>query len=443
MSYPKQKVVFIIGTTGVGKTKLSVQLAKHYGGEIVNADIMQMYDAVPIATAKVTPEEAQGIPHHLLSFLKPTDTYTVRDYRDAAMKMISFIYLYMIPSRGKLPIVVGGTNYYIQSLLWESLLDEGTLHEEEPHKKQIIPIPGPYQLDNINNYTNEELYSILKTMDPEMSSNLHMNQKRKVRRAVEVYVTTGKKQSSIIEEQKKRFLSLESRYNARCFYLTCDRMTLYKRLDDRVDKMVEQGLLKEVEDFITNNKDLYRDLGGDLDDGDVNNHGIMQAIGLKEFIPAFTGTKEVTIENCLNQLKQNTRNYAKKQITWITNRLMPRNIYIQSLDTTDISQWDQNVYQPALQVVDSLLNTPQNLEIKNSDQWIEKNIKPVTHHYCTVCARDFCGDKDYNEHINSRKHRRAKEHLNKKNIYMNRKEYIEKMATKTEEVKTNENKQNS
>ncbi|KAH9096093.1 hypothetical protein LEN26_017587 [Aphanomyces euteiches] len=382
------KILVVVGTTGAGKTKLSVELAKAFNGEIVNSDAMQMYKGLDIATAKVTQEEMQGVPHHLLSCIDPVDDCTVVEYKTMAMNAI-----HDILSRGKVPVVVGGTMYYTQSILWKAQLIE----DASGSNGEDAPLDIPSDVD--------EAYQKLVEVDPEMAQRLHSKDVRRVQRSLEVFYQTGTKHSELIA--KKEDDSNETLFDACMLWVDCDRPVLHQRLDSRVDKMVEDGLVPEIESLMAHIKDHLA-----ASPIPLGLKGISQAIGFKEFQPYLAAKEDTTnpdvakvLEECIVNLKTGTRQYAKRQITWIRNRIVPRNIPVYKLDTTNVNAWTTNVSTPALAIASAFLkNEPIpfeacTAETRDTDSKKVKNI-------CEPCGnREFVGLAQWNEHLRSKGHR--------------------------------------
>ncbi len=277
----KNKLLVVCGPTASGKSDVGILLAKEYSGEIVSADSMQVYVGLDIATAKPAVEEMQGVPHHMISVVKRCEKYSVAAYLESARKIIADIH-----SRGKLPIVVGGTGLYISSLV-----DNITFDEEENDGAVRRKLS-----DLAKEIGNEEMLEKLRCIDPETANNLHANNLNRIIRALEVYEITGK----TLSEQKALSRRNPSPYD--CLMLGIDfaeREFLYDRINRRVDIMMEQGLLDEA-------KNAY-----DNDDLGVTS---AQAIGVKELLPYFDGTSDLT--SCVDKIKQETRRYAKRQLTW-------------------------------------------------------------------------------------------------------------------------------
>lgn len=279
------RMVAIGGPTATGKTALSVALAKEFGGEVVNADSMQIYRGLDIGTAKPTAEERQGIPHHLMDFLPPEAPYSVADFTAAAAPLIE-----QLNSAGKLPIVTGGTGLYITSLM------KGTAFAPE---KTDPAIRARLQTE-ADEQGSAALYARLQQIDPAYAEKLHPNNLPRVIRALELFEATGRRMS----EQQRAALAAEPPYRSLCICLTCrDRAELYRRIDRRVDSMLQNGVMEEAK-LVYDNRETYRTAA--------------QAIGYKEFFPYFAGEKP--LNDCTNRLKQATRNYAKRQLTWFRHQ---------------------------------------------------------------------------------------------------------------------------
>lgn len=281
----RPRVVAIGGPTATGKTALSVAMARRFNGEIINADSMQIYRELSVGTAKVMPEEQQGVPHHLLDFLPPECTYSVADFTTSASNVIS-----EITARGHLPFVAGGTGLYITSLLnGVSFAPEKNDPQVRRKLQQEAAEQGP-----------EALYQRLKTLDPVYAAKVHPHNLPRVIRALELYETTGRKMS----EQQQNSRPSTPPYRSLCLCLGYrDRSVLYRRIDQRVDQMLEKGILAEAE-LVWKNRERYRTAA--------------QAIGYKEFFPYLEGKQ--TLPECINSLKQATRNYAKRQLTWFRHQ---------------------------------------------------------------------------------------------------------------------------
>ena len=279
------KVIAIVGPTAVGKTSLSIELAKQFNGEIISGDSMQVYRGLDIGTAKVTAEEMEGSPHHLIDVRDVDESYSAADFQKAARKAIQ-----EISDRGKLPIIVGGTGLYIQSLLWDYKLgNEGELEDDSLRAK--------YEAFAEEN-GNLALWEKLQLTDPLAAEKIHCNNRKKMIRALEVFELTG---HSILEpkEQPKEL------YDSFLIGLNTDRSILYQRINQRVDLMVEQGLLAEAKNLAKN-----------------PTVQAAQGIGYKEFFPYLSGGS--SLEAALEEVKLHSRRYAKRQLTWFRNRMSIR-----------------------------------------------------------------------------------------------------------------------
>lgn len=275
-----KNIIVVSGPTASGKTALAVELAKIYGGEVISADSMQIYTDMDVASAKATHEEMQGIPHHLMNFLDPAESFSVADFVALCDKTARDII-----SRGKIPIICGGTGLYISSFVDNITFDDSTqdfAFREEMRK---------FAEEN----GAAALLEKLREIDPETASTLHENNIGRVIRALEVYKTTG----HTISEAKKNSRLNPSPYNFAMITLNfADREQLRRRINERVDKMAENGLVDEARAcFLQENRPTAA-----------------QAIGCKELYPYFRGEK--SLSECLDELKLRTRQYAKRQLTW-------------------------------------------------------------------------------------------------------------------------------
>ena len=296
----KPRVVAVGGPTASGKTALSVALARAFDGEIINADSMQIYKNLDVGTAKPSAEERQGIPHYLLDFLSPETPYSVADFTAAADPLIRDI-----TARGRLPLVVGGTGLYITSLL------SGMAFAPE---KTDPAIRARLQA-RADTEGGAALYAELQRIDPDYAAQVHPNNLPRVIRALELFEATGRRMS----DQRREARPAEAPYHALCLCLTCrDRAVLYSRIDRRVDEMVENGVLDEARQ-VYDHRDAYRTAA--------------QAIGYKEFFPYFEGTAGLT--ECTERLKQATRNYAKRQLTWFRRQNDAVWLYLDEEDVTE------------------------------------------------------------------------------------------------------------
>lgn len=277
----KKPLIILTGPTAVGKTKASIGLAKALNGEIISADSMQVYKYMDIGSAKIRQEEMQGIKHYMLDELEPDEEFHVVRFQQMAKQAMEEIY-----AKGKVPIVVGGTGFYIQALLYDidfTESDEDTEYREELEK--LAQEKGA-----------EYLHDMLRAVDPASADSIHANNVKRVIRALEFYKLTGQK----ISEHNEKERAKESPYDFFYFVLNDDRKLLYERIDARIDKMLEDGLLEEV--TFLKNKGYTKDMVS------------MQGLGYKEILDYLNG--ECTLEEAVYILKRDTRHFAKRQLTW-------------------------------------------------------------------------------------------------------------------------------
>ncbi len=277
----KNKVVAVTGPTASGKTALSIEIAKRYNGEIVSCDSMQIYKYMNIGTAKPTVDEMQGIPHHMIDEISPNEGFSVVEYVKRSREYIDDIL-----SRDKLPVLVGGTGLYLDSILNNTKFSEAEGDEE--YRNQLYSMA--------EKEGNEAVHRILKEIDPLSAEKIHPNNVRRVIRALEIYKTTGKTMTKVNEESVR-----EPIYDALIIGLLWDREILYERINQRVDIMLKNGLLDEVK--------------GILAMGIDKNATAMQAIGYKEFAEYLEGA--ASMEEAVERVKQESRRYAKRQMTWL------------------------------------------------------------------------------------------------------------------------------
>ena len=277
----KNPMIILTGPTAVGKTDLSIQLAKAMNGEIISADSMQVYRHMDIGSAKVTPEEMDGVPHHLIDVLEPEEEFNVVVFQKLAKEALTGIY-----ERGHIPIIVGGTGFYIQALLYDIDFTENdgdTAIRRELEKLAQTQGAGC-------------LHQMLQEIDPESAAAIHQNNVKRVIRAIEFYRQTGKKISLHNEQEREK----QSPYQFLYYVLDTDRKTLYERIDRRVDLMMEHGLVDEVKHL--------------ADMGCTRDMVSMQGLGYKEILDYLSG--EIPLEEAVYILKRDTRHFAKRQLTW-------------------------------------------------------------------------------------------------------------------------------
>ena len=275
------KVVVICGPTASGKTDLSIELAKKIDGQIVSADSMQIYDELEIGTAKVTKQEMQGIKHYLVGTVKPTERYSVSQYKKEATNAIE-----QIVEEGKIPIIVGGTGLYINSLIYD--IEYPEIETDLTYRTELEQYVEEYGLD--------KLYQKACEIDEEAMQKISINDKKRIMRVLEIYEQTGKTKTQIEIESRKNM----PKYEYKTFVMDIQRDILYERINKRVDNMIEKGLEEEV-------RNLYSKYNKELPTA-------LQAIGYKEMIEYIEG--RINCQEAIENIKMESRRYAKRQLTW-------------------------------------------------------------------------------------------------------------------------------
>lgn len=281
MAEKKKPLIILTGPTAVGKTNASIGLAKRLGCEIISADSMQIYKYMDIGSAKIMPQEMQGIPHYLVDELLPSDEFSVVRFQQMAKQAMEKIY-----ANGHIPLVVGGTGFYIQALLYD--IDFEDTCEDTGYRTELEK--------QARQFGNEWLSEQVRKVDPVSADTIHANNTKRLIRALEYFKLTGRPISEHNEQQRHK----ESPYRFCYFVLNRDRSELYRRIDLRVDQMMEQGLLEEVE--------TLKNMGYD------RSYVSMQGLGYKELLAYLEG--ECTLAEAVSQIKQSTRHFAKRQLTW-------------------------------------------------------------------------------------------------------------------------------
>ncbi|KAF6658647.1 tRNA (adenosine(37)-N6)-dimethylallyltransferase MiaA [Paenibacillus polymyxa] len=294
----KPKLLVLVGPTAVGKTKLSIEMARQFDAEIISGDSMQVYRHMDIGTAKISKQEMKGIKHHLIDIHEPEYPYSVAQFQEDCRRLIPDI-----QSRGKLPFIVGGTGLYVESVCYEYQFSE--VGADEAFRQE--------QLDYADQYGADALHARLQAVDPESALRLHPNDRRRVVRALEIYHVSGTTLSSQLASQKK-----ESPYQLCIVGLTMDRQMLYKRIEDRIDGMLDQGLVAEVTSL--------------MERGVRSDAISMQGLGYKEISSYLRG--EVSLEEAVTWLKRDTRHFAKRQLSWFRHMKD-----IQWVDVTDFENF--------------------------------------------------------------------------------------------------------
>ncbi len=277
----KKKLVILTGPTAVGKTKLSIELAKRIGGEVISADSMQVYKHMDIGSAKIMPDEMDGVQHHLIDVLEPTQEFDVFRFQQMAKEKMQEIY-----ERGHIPVIVGGTGFYIQSVLYDiDFSQSGENQELRAELEMLAQKEGTHRL-----------HEMLREIDAKSAEEIHANNVKRVIRAIEYYHLTGQKISEHNQQQREK----ESPYNFCYFVLNDDRARLYERIDTRVDEMLKAGLLDEVQRLLSM--------------GCVRESTAMQGLGYKEMIDYLRGNTDY--DRAVYLIKRDTRHFAKRQLTW-------------------------------------------------------------------------------------------------------------------------------
>ena len=291
-----QKVLVIVGPTASGKTSFGIECANSFNGEIISGDSIQVYKGLDIGSAKVSKQEQEAAKHYLINIKEANDNYSVKEFQEKGRELIK-----TINNKGKLPIIVGGTGLYIKALLY----DYEFFNEEEKD--------NPY-----DELSNEDIYEILKKEDPKALEKIHINNRKRLVRALNILNKHNEGISSIKAKQEHKML-----YDAKVIGLTLDREKLYQRIEDRVKAMVDEGLVDEIK--------------GLLEKGISFDNQSMQAIGYKEFKPYFEG--DSNLEECVNEVIKNTKHFAKRQYTWFKNQT-PITWYENKDEAIkDIKQW--------------------------------------------------------------------------------------------------------
>ena len=277
----KPKVIVIVGPTASGKTALSIELAKKINGEIISCDSMQIYKDLNIGSAKPTIEEMQGIKHYLIDEIEPTQRFSVAEYKKRAEKAIEEII-----KKGKTPIVVGGTGLYANSLIYG--IEYNEIKYDEKYRNELMKLAQTE--DGL-----ESLFEKAKKIDPKAMEKISKNDKKRIVRILEIYNSTGTTKTKQEKESRKK----EVKYDYKVFALNMERSVLYERINKRVDIMLEQGLIEEVKNILKKYNEFPT---------------AMQAIGYKEIVEYFNG--DLTKEEAIEKIKQESRRYAKRQLTW-------------------------------------------------------------------------------------------------------------------------------
>lgn len=426
----QRPIIVLLGATASGKTKLSIELAKRFDGEIISADSMQVYKGLDITTAKATQHERATIKHHMLDVCDINiRNSTVTKYRNEALPILEGLI-----NDSKMPVIVGGTNYYIESLLWNTLIDG---NDYNPDQMSCEEVWKHFSNDVYDPSNPQQLFDILLKIDPIYAQNpYHKRDFRKIRNALEIYIKTGQTLTQLYAKQK--LAPGSSNYGGPLrfphvigFWLTCEFNELDKRIDRRIDSMIADGMLPEV-------RHLYNCLKADGIDAE---RGIMQAIGFKEYLPylekyddssydkeiteficsrgGLSGQKKFIIKNriwealklleeCLDDQRVQTKRYSRDQIQWINNRFLLDNgrlvppIY--ELNTTNATEniWMEKIFGTTEHIIQSYIDGS-HCHFQPIER-LQRKERPT--YTCDVCNRPFLGEHLFNSHLQSSSHRK-------------------------------------
>ncbi|KAI1197145.1 IPP transferase-domain-containing protein [Nemania serpens] len=423
---PREPLVAIIGATGTGKSDLAVDLAVRFNGEVINADAMQMYRGLPVITNQLSVREQRGIPHHLLAHLDPLEpTWTSGLFVREAQRLIK-----EIRSRGKLAIVVGGTHYYIHALLFEgSLIDSNEIEPEEIRFRSQEETQSQFPiLDDSTHVILQKLHEV----DPAMAERWHPDDRRKIKRSLEIYLTTGKRASDLYAEQQQARQAINDArgpWETLVFWTYSESNTLRERLNKRLGKMVESGLMDEV-------RILHCRLRECADRGEVidRTRGIWQSIGFKQmeaFLDGEINTEipaalEKSRDAGLEEINVATRQCARYQLRWIRHKTLKSCkehsamdlLYL--LDSTDVNEFSANVLQLAADICRRYLageKRPQPTEISDTAREVLTAFEAANNESasasmfkvkkCEICDMSLATEDTWVRHINGKRHRRA------------------------------------
>ncbi|KAF5212043.1 hypothetical protein E0198_001597 [Clavispora lusitaniae] len=436
MTQPKKNVITIVGTTGVGKSQFSIELAKAINGEVINADSMQVYEGLPIITNKHPISERQGVTHHVMNHVKWNEDYFIHRYTQEANAAIDNIH-----AKGKVPIIIGGTHYYLQSLLFRN---KTVGEKEDPKALRKLTKEEEDLLDG----PVEPIFNRLCEVDPIISKKFHPQDKRKLRRALEIYLTSGMKPSELYREQKLDELEDSSlKYNTLLFWLYCDPEILKERLDKRVDMMMATGALDEIKEM----ESYYQK----QDPRPDCTRGIWQVIGFKEFLPWLENgrSEEKLFNEGVERMKIRTRQYAKYQVKWI-KKLLGVELNKESrfgfkyggkmylLDASNLDNWNSYVGERGVKIAEQfitngplgvsepqatenlkeLIPTPDFYEKFNSNKTVN-SASNWKHMECPVCVdadgKPFVavGEENWKIHVKSRRHKKKLNYNEKKRAH--------------------------
>ncbi|PYH98907.1 tRNA isopentenyltransferase [Aspergillus ellipticus CBS 707.79] len=422
-SFIMKPLIAVVGATGTGKSKLAVDLASRFNGEIINGDAMQMYCGLPIITNQIPVEERNGIPHHLISCVKLEEQpWWVGRFKTECLRLIEEIH-----GRGKLPILVGGTHYYTQPVLFKHQLvgeDPSAAEGEEGDNDDSASSAKWPILDSPTDVVLQKL----REVDPVMADRWHPNEPRKIRRSLEIYFQTGRPASEVYAEQQ-RLKQGQLRFPTLIFWVHSEKETLHDRLEKRVDAMIEHGLMEEarcMSDYVQEKK--TQGVPVDL------TRGVWVSIGYKELAPYFEALysgslNEPELESlkrsCVESVKSATRQYAQAQIKFIRTKLWKAladagstdRLYL--LDSTDVESWTQKITDPSELVVRTLLDDGPAPDPKSLSELARRILGAIKTEpqseltfmtkcfTCDTCRKTMMGEEQWQIHIKGNVHKRA------------------------------------
>mgnify|MGYP003365003523 FL=1 len=400
MSRVLPRVIVVAGTTGVGKSQLSIELARRFNGEVINSDAMQVYRGVPIVSNKHPMDEREGVPHHVMDYVPWGEEYHIQRFERDAQSAIDDIL-----KRGKVPVIVGGTHYYLQMLFEKFVSSEGTT----THTLM------PQQQSTLDSSDKDKVYAALELADPKTAARFHPNDTHRVRRMLEIYYTTGKPPSETFAQQTTTL-----RYDTLFLWLYSEPKALDTRLDTRVDQMLTLGARQEI-------NELYADWLSR--DKPPCTGGVWQVIGFKEFLPWLQGgcSDDSLWKQGVEAMKLHTRQYARRQVKWIQKMLIPdvgtERVYV--LNATDLTKWHSLVGDRAGLIAQEFMDggvatvkeahAPKELEALISqeatvDRKAETN-NDFKRYTCNVCKNHddekliAIGTRNWEIHTRSRRHK--------------------------------------
>jgi len=412
-------MIVIVGTTAVGKTKLSVELAKRLvqgPHEIISADSVQIYRDLPITSAMVTQEEAQGIKHHILDFLEPAETFSANEFITRATPII-----HDLQNDNRIAVVAGGTFLWVEGLVYENLMSSN----EETPKSTEFPLPP-----------GQTPYAQLQQVDPVLALRIHPNDAYRIQRGLDFFKQTGKPMSKQMEEMGGKYGN--PRFDALFLWLDAHQDVLDARINSRVDEMAEEGMVEEV---LALHKKL---VGLGWTEHDPAKFPVTQTFGFTAFLPYLLEEERSaeTLARCVAKYKNDTRKYAKKQKRWIQNRLQKIPAPVYRFDASNKDTWSDQVLAPALEVCAAFLegkelpaaSTFANLSslppIPKPSETVERWETQVF--ACNECEKQFIGKHQWEEHMGSQRHKRKVKYL-KNRERLAEKGYIPKSGENSKE----------